>query len=160
MGEYRTRTLKPGLQRMIDTFVADVPDWIDVPDTLVEIFRHQGVVRVLLGHKTPRRLTGKAQAELAVKVTNAARILLDPVIAGAELDPYSERISDNVLAYLMSCDPGIAWLALRNSWGYEAVNRRSGRPAFGPFLRFAARFWMPIFKKIRTDPIFQERRAA
>jgi len=169
MGKYRTRTHKAGLQRMVDTFVADVPDWIDVPETLQEIFRHQGVVQVLLGeHKGTdccskcgqglmSTLVEEDQAELAIKVCNAAGILLDPIIRGErEMDPYSDKIQKNVLAFLMSCEPGIAWLALRNTWGHERVNR--GRPSgMGvQFIRFGADYWLPIFIKIREDRIWDE----
>lgn len=171
MGKYRTRTERAGLQRMVDTYVANVPDWISVPDSVKAIFRHQDVVQVLLGeecvnftHKPKRsapvevKLTEEEQVKLAVKVCNAAFVLLDPVMHGAEMDEYTNKIQENVYDLLMSCEPGVAWLALRNTWGYERVNQESKKKrALGPFLSFASRYWYPLFRRISQDPIFKER---
>ena len=144
---------------------------MSVPDSVKAIFRHQDVVQVLLGeecvsftHQPEERgstvevtLTEEEQVKLAIKVCNAAFILLDPVMHGAEMDEYTNKIQENVYDLLMSCDPGVAWLALRNTWGYERINQKTKKKrALGPFLRFAATYWLPLFKKIRVDPIFRE----
>ncbi len=170
MGNYRTRTSYAGLQRLIDTYIAEVPDWISVPDSVKAIFRHQDVVQALLGeecvhftYKPEKRsasvevkLTEEEQVKLAIKVCNAAFVLLDPVIHGGEMDEYTNKIQENVYDILMSCEPGVAWLALRNTWGYEWVNQTKKKRSLERFLCFVSTYWFPLFKRIKVDPIFRE----
>lgn len=163
MGQYRTHTTKAGLQRMVNTFVADIPDWIGKPDSVKEIFRHPDVMQVLLGDDKSCSKCGhsdlpqKEQAMLALKVVNAAFVLLEPAIQVDEMDEYSDGIQKNVLAFLMSIEPGIAWLALRNTWGRESANQ--GRKTQGgfSFYRFAGKYWIDIFLKIHQNPIWGEK---
>ena len=156
---YQTNTRKAGLRRTLREHVADIPEWIDVPTTVEEVFNHTDVVDVLNG-RFPS-LEGGQEAILAVKVANAARILLDPLVrakhGGARpSDPWTLLVMGHTLAYLMTVDAGVAWMALRNSWGHESVNRGKEYASLSEFILFAARNWMPLFNRIVADPVFRE----
>jgi hypothetical protein len=162
MEQYRTHTTKAGFQRMINTFVGDIPDWIGKPDSVKEIFRHPDVVQVLLGDDKSCSKCGHSdlpqeeQAKLALMVMNAAYVLLEPAIQTGKMDDYSNNVQKNVLAFLMSIEPGIAWLALRNTWGCESANQGRRRVSFSSF-QFASKYWIDLFRKIRMDPIWSEK---
>lgn len=163
--KYQTRTQKAGLQRMIDTFVTDIPVWIDVPDSVKEIFRHPDVVQVLLGEREEETcyecgheavcLSEEEEVKLAIKVCNAADILLAPVMKSGEMDPYSDKIQQNVFNFLMLCRTSVAWLALRNTWGPENINQgKNGLKS--EFLRFASTYWIDVFIKIKRSKVWKE----